>query len=299
MAAEARNETKKVSPIGSSPRALARSSFSTVDALPPLPETASHILSTMGDEMVSIEDIVRVIERDPPVTARLLGLANSAFYGQRNHVTRVSDAIGRVLGLDLTRGLVMGISLGRSFTPSTCPGFDISRYWRYALYCATANTYLIEKIPGASLTECQLAFTAGLLANFGLLAMAMTIPDKTSGVLQHAADQPLHTRLKRTIGFDHRDAGRAIAELWSLPEPLIKTIGANHHQIYRGDWQTLVWTTKISQAAVSALLADVDCDEYAFELATQVALEPALQDLLDGAAVNADGVETLVQAVAA
>ncbi len=276
----------------------AREAFSSVQSLPPLPATAAHILATIGDDFVSIDETVKALERDPSVSARLLGLANSAFYGQRSGVHSVSDAIRRVLGLDLTRGIALGIALGRTFRPNTCPSFDLSRFWKHALFTAEANRFLVDQIPQAQFEECQLAFTAGLLNNFGLLALAMTFPEETHLCLEDAVENPLRPCLQSSLGFDHGHAGAIIGQNWGLPNPLLDTLNADLHERYSGCWPTLVTCTLIAHGATSAVMEERECEDVYFDLAAQYALEPALHELLLGRIVDTDNVEQMVVTVA-
>ena len=275
----------------------AHTAFDSVQSLPPLPATAAHLLATIGDDFVSLDETVSTLERDPTVSARLLGLANSALYGQRTGVHSVSDAIRRVLGLDLTRGIALGIALGRTFRPKTCPNFDLSRFWWHALFTAEANRFLMDQIPQAEFEECQLAFTAGLLNNFGLLALAMMFPEDTHKCLDDTIEQPLRSCLCNTFGFDHSHAGAALGHAWNLPNPLLDTLSANVQQHYTGPWPTLVSCTLIAHGATSAVMEERECEDVYFEMASRYVVEPALHELLQGRIVNTDNVDQMVATV--
>ena len=94
-----------------------------VESIPPLPATAATLLAMAADPDVEIEALALVIERDPPLNARLLGIANSAFYAPRQPVMTAKDDIIRVLGLNMVRTMAIEALPPLTFSRCTsCPG---------------------------------------------------------------------------------------------------------------------------------------------------------------------------------
>ena len=83
----------------------------SVKALPPLPATAHEILTCFGDEFIDARKVASVVEGDPGICAKLLGLANSAYFGLAEPVNDIAEAISRVLGVDTVRSLVLAMAI--------------------------------------------------------------------------------------------------------------------------------------------------------------------------------------------
>ena len=101
----------------------------SIMALPPLPATAQRILTCFGDEFIDAKKVALVVEGDPGICAKLLGLSNSAYFGLAEPVNSISEAISRVLGVDTVRSLVLAMAIQQSFNSKGCPAFDTERFW--------------------------------------------------------------------------------------------------------------------------------------------------------------------------
>ena len=117
-----------------------------LEQIPPLSATAARLLEIATDPDLEVAQLAEVIEQDPPLTARILGLANSAFFGQANPVLTVEEAIIRVLGLNMVRSLALSLALAGSFNTAACPAFRLDRYWLQALASAALGRELCAVI---------------------------------------------------------------------------------------------------------------------------------------------------------
>lgn len=209
--------------------------------LPPLPREAERILALLGDDDVSIADLADAIDCSPPLAARVVGLARSAYFGRMPGVNTVSDAIIKVLGLSLVKSLATGIALGRAFDASRCPAFQPDRYWSSALLTASMARLLARRASVAGVPDGDSAYLCGLLHNLGMLAMGHLAPDALGAVLRLTAEDPNRRSIdvaRELFATDHAEVGAWVAEQWQLPAQVRVSI-ANHHQPgYRGsDWQ--------------------------------------------------------------
>jgi len=201
----------------------------SVAALPPLPAAAQEILQQFGDEFIEAAEVARVVERDPGICAKLLGLANSAFFNLSEPVTSMEEVVSRVLGVDTVRSLVFAMALQQTFNARHCPSFDAERYWLDALCVAESCKKLARSDEEATDTARNLAYPAGLCHNLGLLALVHIEPARTDQVLRAHADHPdtsrLTHRLVNEFGTDHRHTTVELAKLWSLPLPIVIAYG--------------------------------------------------------------------------
>lgn len=195
---------------------LALVAINSVQSPPVLDASVQNLLQAVQDPYVDMHGLVDQIEQQPAMAARLIGLANSALYSPKQPISSVTDAVIRILGMDLTRGIVLGFLLSNVFTTDACGAFDDRRYWRDALTLARlSREYAV--LANEDDDAITLAYLAGLLHRLGLMVGASADPSGWHTVLADASEEPLAQRLVHAHGFHHRHASQAIASLWTLP----------------------------------------------------------------------------------
>ncbi|HAZ60212.1 MAG TPA: hypothetical protein DCY89_01405 [Gammaproteobacteria bacterium] len=192
-----------------------------------LPQTALRCLETISaqDPATAAERLCKVITSDPPLTARLLGVANSAFFALPRPIFEVRSAVMNVLGFDLARNLALSMSMSDCFDVRRCQSFDLQRYWTTALltaHLAADRAYLPAgyEAPPGGLEIC------GLLQNLGLLTLVHVAPQPTGVALcRRTEGLSLSSALRMEIGIDHRQALEVIVGRWKLPEVIAEVGG--------------------------------------------------------------------------
>lgn len=181
-------------------------------ALPAVPKIVHELIDSFNNDDVSIAQVSRKLAADPVLSARLLRLANSAYYHVTRTIGTVEDAVA-MLGFVTVRTLVISSGLTGSF--KSLPGMDLKAFWRYSLNTATVSRWLSKQ---TNLNADQ-AFTVGLMHGIGQLIMHAGMPEQ---MLQ--ADKlipPLDSRrfdLERTsFGYDFSQVGSALARAWRFP----------------------------------------------------------------------------------
>jgi len=197
----------------------------SVMALPPLPATAQEILTCFGDEFIDAEQVAAVVEGDAGICAKLLGLANSAYFGLSEPVNDLGEAISRVLGVDTVRSLVLAMAIQQSFNSKKCEAFDVERFWRVSLMTAECCKKIASSDESADDAERDLAYSAGLCHNLGLMALTHIEADRTCRVLmrndEHAETGTLSQELFQEFKTDHKMMTAELARIWSLPAPMV------------------------------------------------------------------------------
>ncbi len=189
------------------------------NALPSAPKIVGELISSFDNDDVAVEEIAHKISLDPVLSAKLLRLANSAYYHVSRRIGNVGDAV-RMLGFVTVRTLVISSGLVGSF--KTVPGIDMKRFWRYSLHTAVVARWVAKKA-GAN---TDLAFTIGMMHAIGQLVMhagdaarAQQV-DLTVGPYH---DDRLATE-RAVFGFDFSEVGAALAEQWKFPELFPRSI---------------------------------------------------------------------------
>ncbi|MCB1772254.1 MAG: HDOD domain-containing protein [Gammaproteobacteria bacterium] len=198
-----------------------------VESIPPLPATAVSLLQMATDPDVEIADIAQLIERDPPLSARLIGIANSAFYSPRQPVTTVKSAIVSVLGLNMVRNIAFGLALTGGLSTSACPRFDLTQYWIMALGTADLASGLARAATHGDGPDPDAVYLSGLLHNLGELLLVHLWPYEMNDVLARFENDPETALVEheyRVIGVDHWAAGAFLARHWQLPAFVAQTI---------------------------------------------------------------------------
>ena len=208
-----------------------------LDHLPPLTAAATRLIEVASDPDLEIKELAQIIDQDPPLTARILGLANSAFFGQRNAVLTVEQAIVRVLGLNMVRSLSLSMALAGSFNTKQCQNFDIGDYWLHALVTSAVAAAVGRHVRDPENRPIDSLYLGGLLHNIGTLVLVHVRPIEMSRVFteleEEATGDPIELE-RALLGVDHWQAGEWLAFRWHLPDVAIHTLGHIADETYAG-----------------------------------------------------------------
>lgn len=191
-----------------------------------LPEVIMRTVDLINDPDTSAAEIGQVISEDPGLTARLLKIVNSPFYGFPSRIDTVSRAITVIGTLELL-DLILATSVVKAFRGVPTDLVDMDRFWEHSLYTGLVARILAGRMRAPN-TERY--FIAGLLHDIGSLAMYRQIPQQAAQVLQRARDDnmPLHQIERELLGFDHGEVGAELMSAWRLPEGLVVPIRFHH-----------------------------------------------------------------------
>jgi diguanylate cyclase (GGDEF)-like protein len=201
--------------------------FLKMERLPTLPGIAMRLLEAVQKEDPDLNEIGNIISTDPPLSAEVLKIINSSFYGLPSKITSVYHAIN-MLGINAVKNLALSFSLVKKFSLDSSAGFDYTFFWKDSLISAAAAKLLAEKIlPKFS----EDAFFLGLLHNIGILALLQCMPKQYSLVLKEMqnSDYAYHEAENQILGFNHMDVGQYLVKTWGLPETFSTPIGRHHN----------------------------------------------------------------------
>ena len=216
---------------------LVSAALTQVKHLPPLSPTASRLLEATADPEIEIDDLAGIIFQDPALSARILGVANSAYFGQSQPINSVREAIIKVLGLNLVKSLAVSIALAGAFDPRACRGFDLAGYWYSSLATASLSRLLAMQHSGTHRPDADSSYLCGLLHNLGHLLLAHVFPQQLSTAIaecKQSPDQGLRALERRHLGIDQLQAGEWLARRWHLPEAVADVIGNLDDAEYQG-----------------------------------------------------------------
>lgn len=255
-----------------------------------LPRAYHRIDEMLGDTRYGPAEIGKVIRHEPALTARLLRVVNSAYFGAATRIDSVPLAIS-VLGTRALHELVLATCVASAFTRIDTRLVDVADFWHHSVYCGIMARLLSKRLRIAGNEQ---VFVAGLLHDIGKLAIYHQLPEQAKRVLSRYAesDASLYEVERDVLGFTHAEVGEALLQLWELPAVFCE-VAAHHHDPARSqDYQDESWIVHLADA----LSLKVEPGHKiargletlpSFEPATspQVALTPSMAEEL---AINAD-----------
>jgi len=197
--------------------------------LPTLPSLYYEILSAMRSPNVSTFRIGQIISRDVGMSAKILQLVNSAFFGLREHVSSPSHAAALV-GLEAVKVLVLSIHVFSQFEQARFIGLSLKALWRHSTrVSAFARRIAQMERPGAKLIDE--ALMGGLLHDVGKLVLAANFPREYRSAVSLANGNCYTDQIeaeRAVFSATHAEVGAYLLGLWGLPEPIVLAT-AHHH----------------------------------------------------------------------
>lgn len=193
--------------------------------IPSLPSAVSELLASFSNEDIDVDQIAAQIAKDQGLTARVLRVANSSFYGLQTRVGTIHEAVV-VLGFRAVRSMVLAVGMTGAFRADLCPGFDAKAYLRHGVGVALACRNLAPLVG----QNPDLAFTGGLLHDIGQLVLASNFSKPYAGTLAYRKkhDCPLVVAERDILGMDHSQVGGLLSEAWRFPESLHQAVAGHH-----------------------------------------------------------------------
>jgi HD-like signal output (HDOD) protein len=235
-----------------------------IPEIPAMPVAAQQILGLLSDEDIIMSKLVKIINTDPALTARIIGIANSAFFGCREGIYSIQDAITRVLGINTVTSIALSIVLSGPFKSVKCPEFDRKGFWVTSLLTATLARRILPHSKLASKYNQEQIYLSGLLHNFGLLVLVYAFPDKVAQILSLINfEKTLATAEleSRTIGINRFQAGAILTHKWHLPKEVVAVIEHHINPQYKGDHDGVTLLIGVCSELAQQIHRNFDVDE--------------------------------------
>jgi putative nucleotidyltransferase with HDIG domain len=202
---------------------------SKLGALPSIPTLFREISDELQSPEASINKVGDLISRDPSIAAKILQLANSAFFGRRRNVSKITEAVS-YLGMSRIAELLLALHVFAQFKPTISAAFSMEELWTHSNSTAMTAKRIAEK-QHASSKIADDSFTAGLLHDIGKLVLASRLPEEyEKTVLRAIADKiPLWLAERETFSATHAEVGAYLLAIWGLPNPIVDAAGYHHN----------------------------------------------------------------------
>ncbi len=192
-------------------------------AIPSMPQVAARFLEIIQDPDFEYRDVVELLSTDPGMTGEILRLANSPLFGVTRKITSLAQAL-TLLGLKRIRSLVLGRYIVDNIDKKKPAVIKMGYYWRRSLTTAVLANHLAERIDPKLREE---AFTAGLLADIGIIILDETLPDRFKPIALEYRPQgrtPLWDLEHETLSVTHGAVSALVLEDWRLPDSVCAAV---------------------------------------------------------------------------
>jgi putative nucleotidyltransferase with HDIG domain len=192
----------------------------------PLPRVIDRALSLIQDQRSSMAHVAQVIDNDPALAAKLLHLANSAFYFSHRRVGTVEQAMVRV-GFTAAREMLLSTAVWQMMEGKDDLGvLRRADLWRHSVGTALCARALVGLIGGCRADE---AYTAGLLHDVGKMPLALFSQTSVVKALALAGSKcSLAQAEVQVLGFHHGDVGGRLLESWNISSSLVEAVRHHH-----------------------------------------------------------------------
>jgi len=202
---------------------------SQLETVPSIPGLYAEIVEKLQDPQVGADEIGEIVLKDLAMTAKILKLVNSAFFGLGREISNPADAV-TYLGMDTIKCLVLSIHAFSQFTNAKVGAFSIDALWAHSQRTAGIASE-IARIEDAGPKIVNEAFVSGLLHDIGKLILASNFPAEYDQVIATTAAGSMSAILdaeQKAFGANHAEIGGYLLGLWGLPVPVVEAIALHH-----------------------------------------------------------------------
>jgi len=209
-------------------RKTLKKAISRMDSLPSLPTLYAEIMAEVQSTEASIQGVGKIIAQDVGMTAKVLQLVNSSFFGLARHIADPVHAVN-LLGLDTIKALVLTVEVFSTFKNDNLPLAFVEELWHHSLFCGELARRIAkqEDIPKNTVDN---SYMAGLLHDVGKLVLATNQPGEYRQVLARMEEQEASSAEAESgiFGATHAEVGAYLLGLWGLPESIVEAVLYHH-----------------------------------------------------------------------
>lgn len=199
-----------------------------IDHLPSLPSVFLELSEELREDEPSLPKIAAIMSRDMAMTAKLLQMVNSAFFGYFGRISNPEKAVV-MLGTHTIASLVLSATVSMQFDSVLMRDFAVDAMMKHGVGTG-ALAKMIAQAEHASATMVEEAFTAGLLHDIGTLVMASNLPERYMEAIRLSDERgiPLWKAELESFGATHAEVGAYLVGIWGLPEPVAEALAFHH-----------------------------------------------------------------------
>jgi HD-like signal output (HDOD) protein len=244
-----------------------------VDRLVSLPDVYYRLEALIERPDSNLDDIARLLSAEPDLCARLLRLANSAFYSFPVRIESIGRAV-QIIGMRQIRELVLATSIANAFSRVPLGMIDRRGFWRHSV-----ATGVMAKCIGlqAHRRQPERYYVAGLLHDIGRLAFFLKLPGLMAELLlrRERTETPLFLLEQAALGYNHAEAGAALLRHWRVPESIYEPVGFHHEPGFADEFAEVASAVHLADVWVNRELQGSGGERFRLDP------DPEALDLLD------------------
>lgn len=200
--------------------------LSCINDIPTLPASVLRVMQMIEDPFCSSSNLAKVIQADPAMAAKVLKLANSSYYGFRQKIANIPQAV-TLLGFATLKNTLLAAAVFDMFRMAGT-GFDLPALWTHSVTTATAATLVGKK---ARYPQAEKAFTAALMHDVGKIIVARFAPQALAEIVDtiQAEHLAMFDAEKKVLGLSHPALGAWVLGRWGLPASIAEAVEFHHH----------------------------------------------------------------------
>lgn len=220
-----------------------------VDKLVSLPDIYYRLEETIVDPTSTVDVIASLLRSDPDLCARMLRMANSAFYSFPTRIETIERAVGTI-GLRQIRELVLVTAVVKAFEGIPAGTVNMETFWEHSIAVGVMARELGQQ---AALPNADGFYIPGLLHDIGRLVMYLKLPGLMRELLERhdTEGRSLFLMEKEMLNYSHADIGARLLELWNLPESIWEPVGKHHEPVQSGEYQLAACAIHLADAWVN------------------------------------------------
>jgi putative nucleotidyltransferase with HDIG domain len=202
--------------------------ISQIEALPSLPSLYTEVIKEINSPDSSLTRVGEIISKDVGMSAKILQLVNSSFFGLPMHVSSPARAV-TMLGLETVKALVLGVKIFSQFSMPDLPGYSITNLWNHSIATARLAKNIAENLKQKQ-TEIDDSFLAGLLHDIGKLILLDRLRAECDKVINivSSSGRPLLEAEKEIFGTTHAHVGAYLLGIWGFSQSIVEGIAFHH-----------------------------------------------------------------------
>lgn len=224
-----------------------------IENLPCVPAVYHELMQRVGDPTVGLAEVAGIVEKDTAMSAKILQIVNSAYFGVRQPMSSVQQAV-KYLGLELIKGMALTVQLFNTLESAPGGDFSLDQMQHSSLLTARVARRLVSDGDEKAATS---AFTAGLLHNVGTVVLIVGLPERFAQISREAQQSGRPTFLveRELLGVTHAEIGGYLLGTWGLPFTVVEAVAQHHSpgRVAEGDLQVLA-AVHVAEALVEGVL---------------------------------------------
>lgn len=188
----------------------------------------------LDDPDTHFDDIAAIIKTDPAMSARLLKIVNSAFYGFDEQIDTLTHALN-IIGTEQLTDLALAAIVTSKFQGIPRDLINMETFWMHSIGCGIAAGRIARFIPGI---DPEKMYLGGMLHDIGSLILFKESPEESKAILLRCKErgENLFKVEKEVLGYDHAEVGALLLKEWKLSEILVEMVRYHHQPMNAGDY---------------------------------------------------------------